>query len=97
MENTRDIFADLENGYYDNKLPYGAGSKTAERDAVRSAYREESAKIEARFKADAIDWCSLKAHPRAGKAYELAKEYASSRREIVDRLQELADLLLGND
>jgi hypothetical protein len=66
----------------------------AERQKAIEAYRAETRRLDAEFKADALAEVGLTGHPKADAAYSLAWEYghAAGLSEVMNYLPELADL-----
>ena len=56
------------------------------------AYREAATKLRKEFKAEALEYVGLTDNPKADKIYEHAMDGTDGFREILDRLEELAEL-----
>ena len=81
---------------YKNKLPYATRKA---QPALHEAYCRENARLEAKFKADALYDVGLAGpkgqHPKADKAFALAWEHghSSGHHKVYGFLQDLAELL----
>lgn len=85
----KDVLELIEQRHYHTKLPWG------KERGVRGAYRADQRRLVEELKADAIEYCGLKGHPKAEKAWDFAWEerHHSGFREVVEFLEELADLI----
>lgn len=94
-----DIFEKVEAGAYDVTRPEEitpTGRKKVSEGvfiAARDKYHKACGDALKAFRADAIEYAGLTGHPRADKAFDFAKDHASGRRETVEFLSELADLM----
>jgi len=60
------------------------------------AYREETMRLRALFKRDAIEDAGLTGHPKAEKAFDMAWERCRSEGlfRVMEELEDLAELML---
>ena len=84
-------------------LEYAGRMKIYESDKVEFSkamdiYRARKRQQDDLFMEDVIEYCGLFGHPKAPKAFNMARERGDGRlASIVDELQELADLILDQD
>jgi hypothetical protein len=93
------VYEKIVANHYLNQAEYPLPSKYNTKEAFREARKEhhqETYRLEAMFKADALDETGLTGHPKAEKAWALAwdRGHSSGLYEVLGNLQELADLLL---
>ena len=94
-----DIIERIKAGYYDHPLPSRPSQHTP--PEIAACYETDKAVALARrhalyeqFRTDTIEYCGLKGHPKARKAFELAEEDGDSDKEgIIFHLDRLSDLL----
>lgn len=80
----------ISKNYYTCKLVLGSPGS-----AERKACASEMARLDAEFRAAALQECGLTGHPKADQAYALAYQYghASGYSDIWTHLSEFADLV----
>lgn len=94
-----DIREKIRNGDYRTQLvmPRKASGATPEEIAKgRTAYYEDSSRLRAEFRKDAIEDAGLTGHKKADKAFDIAwgEHHDNGLENVVDFLGDLADLLL---
>lgn len=92
-EDTRNVYEKINDGVYENKLPWpGIKAKTELEKAQKKAYQEEDSRLAEMFYDDALEYVGLTGHPKADKIYSFAVEHghAYGRAEVVSFLVELA-------
>lgn len=79
---------------YKTTMPYATRSQDA---AMFEAYMKDQARLEAMFKADALQAVGLTTHPRADNAFAYAwsKGHAYGYSEVFNVLQDIAEVLVG--
>lgn len=86
----------LEARAYENKMPYPHGNVRLNRIG-HEAFRVENRRLEAEFKADALEYVGLTNHRLAEKVWDKAWSdgHAYGYREVLNELEALADIVLG--
>ena len=81
-------------GEFKNKLTYNIGKKNKE---MQEKYLAENHRLQEQFLCEAIKACGLENHKNGRKAAEKAWDemHASGYTEILYRLQEFAELMVG--
>jgi hypothetical protein len=92
------VYDQIRDGAYENKLKLPAfriGNKSDEGKEARRLYREEEARLVAKFEADLAAEHGLSENPRVGKLFSLAWDYGHSAgcAEVAAHYGELAELL----
>lgn len=86
------IYDKINAGDYRTKLPYVLRKNDP---VANEAYNNDSVRLELQFKADALEECGLKGHPKAEKAYSFAWScgHAAGYSEVMSYLYEIAEVL----
>lgn len=87
-----DVHTSVQEGAYTNKLPY-ANRKTNE--AVWTAHRNETRRLEDKLKADLEEELGLTNHPKKDVLWRLAWErgHSAGYGEVASYYEEMAELL----
>jgi hypothetical protein len=91
--------------YYERSIPNfcfdcGAPVKKAF-DVLKDEYTVQlevtdlkNAQISRQFMKDALEYCKLTGHPKAEQAFSLAQYHCDGRNDLVELLEQLAELML---
>lgn len=93
-----DVRTKINNGDYNNRMPYPNGTSQADKIA-RLDFRQNEGVIKAQFKLDVLRELGIEKHRNAEKLFEIAWErgHSSGWHDVLSEAEELSELLLMSD